>query len=1336
MVNPNNNKGGKTPQNTKKKYNDPSSASPALTRNTSKLKGTANENTPGADIPTSGFTNTNEENNRNNDSNMASKVRDEGYKEVVSGTPRKQAQINNDNKQTNKNDYKTNNPFYIPESDSQSSADNKTGSDNIKSKSDNNNNPTEEDNKSTTVTIVNKVDNNKGGGKKESNRIGPKLSKNEKMIRREQSRKTAAEERKQQDRRSKSPGRQISIMEATPRTNNSKQVLLVDKNPNVLEDDDISLQKRTEQAKAESLHTAPPETVNVNESIQDCASSLGAVLDEEKAAFDDMHKKVPSTIGTTKKKDDNEDDMGLKALQALIAQNASQIAENNKQLTENNKQLKELMTKSEMTDTTVNELTSDITRIQDQVNKVDEITIKQDSTLSTLTDKDRQQTAIIEKLEGRMENLVTEVEELKKSQSVEEQEILLERESYQKLATEVEGLKKKTQLVLNTSSTKTYVVPHRQTAVDTTENVEVQQNETNEVQQCSKGQSVGFHGHTSHSSLSNTQNHVTDQPTSDQTTSNNGQDPEDDPQDDGEESEEKDEGSVEDGGDGVDGGDSSSNTPGESLPENSDERHGTTNGEMKMKNEPPIGPEGSDNKLPHVQWINDTFYGHTRQVISAEQLQSLNMESILSGIQDNEFKVKVMVSDYTKPLTQGLSSFHRKRFLEDMARTLQDSTVHNTMKYQASIRNLQGQLNDIFVGDQITFPDSDMVARVHATQHTMSSGKNDTDESNNNKEKTSRREESEYPDERDNEFSEEEEGNRTYSDRPSVQRSMHRGRKQQLSNGLSVVTKTFSFGKKETVGSPISTPKYTTAADAAYEKGVDPLDIQSMADVDYHMGELGKEKLTGQDLRKCGITREMMYECPDAEVIELHRMIMSKWENWKGIEGPDETTLKEATAEYLPTLLNVYSKKDTVGWFDELQEKIAPKLIAIMPFDATDSTQGYEALCPPGFGTERYTKMARTLYKIIFDLIPNTADTREIKRDVSTETMNGYQALYKILCMGLPGFNEALELKRPHWEAGRDNLEDYYDKWHLHLRLAMKTPNTLNFRNIVFGFLNGIKDTQYLSAISTVKTNISAFQPSEVPRGRNKATYLPPHLRIKSIYKQLKDGAKGNTHPIIPGSSARMNMTRTEEEYDEMLEEEFEDLELEEEMTEAQINYTRGRRSFNERRSSYPRRYDANRRNNQGNGDRRGRFDRERERRPRDESRSRNYRDESRSRQSEIREPNPDGGTRYNENVTCHGCGQKGHIRKDCPIVALALYVETMMKGISPDKRDEFIKRWMRKYRIEPEIKPRVQMLKEIGVANPETFDWSRDVTDAVQEGIDKLADEVDWSAWPAESQE
>jgi len=1001
----------------------------------------------------------------------------------------------------------------------------------------------------------------------------------------------------------------------------------------------------------------------------------------------------------------------------------SDLTSNVKELTNNITTLQTeysgVSSKVENIDKEVVETVNEMKRIQEQVNKVDEITIKQDSTLSTLTEKDREQTAIIEQLEGRMENLVTEVEELKKSQSVEE------RESFQKLTTEVEGLRKKTQLVLDTSSRKTYVAPHRQTAVDTTEK--------DEVQQCSKGQSVGFQGHTSHSSLSNTQIHVTDQPTSDQTTSNNGQDPEDDPQDDGEESEEKDEGSVEDDGEGVDGGDSSSNTPGESLPENSDERHGTTNGEMKMKNEPPIGPEGPEYKLPHVHWINDTFYGHTYHLPTSEQLQSLNEECILSRIQDNEFKVKVMVSDYTKPITQGLSSFHRKTFLEDMARELQDSTVHNTMKYQASIRNLQGELKDIFVGDQLTFPDSAMVARVHATQHTTSSDKNDTDESNHNKEKTSRRKESEYPDKRDYDFGEEEGGNRTYSDRPSIQRSMHRGSRQQLSNGLLVVTKTFSFGKWEEIGSPISTPKYTSAADAAYDKGgIDPLDIQSMADVNYHMGELGKELLTGQDLRKCGITREKMFECPDAEITELHRTTMSNWTSWKGVEGPDDKTLKEATTDHLPTLLNPYNMEETVVWYDELQEKLAPKLVAIMLFDATDSTQGYEALCPPGLGTERYTKMARALYKIIFDLVPKSATMKEIKRDVSSETMNGYHTLYKILCVGLPGFNEALELTKPHWEAG-DDLSAHYDKWHLHLWLAMKTPNTLNHRNIVSGFLNGIRDTQYSSAVSTVRTNISAFRPSEVPEGRCKATFLPPHLRLKAIYKQIKDGAKGNTHPIIPGTSARMNMTRSEEEYDEMLEEEFEDFELEEEvMPEAQINYTRGRRPLNERGGN-SRRYDTNRRSNQRNGDRRIRFDRERDRRPRNELSSR---DESRSRKPEIRAPNPDGGPRHNENVTCHGCGQRGHIRKDCPIVAAAVYVETMLKGMPPSKREEYLKKWMRKYRIEPEVKPRVQMLKEIGVANPETFDWSRDVTDAVQEGIDKLADEIDWSVWPAESQE
>jgi hypothetical protein len=91
-------------------------------------------------------------------------------------------------------------------------------------------------------------------------------------------------------------------------------------------------------------------------------------------------------------------------------------------------------------------------------------------------------------------------------------------------------------------------------------------------------------------------------------------------------------------------------------------------------------------------------------------------------------------------------------------------------------------------------------------------------------------------------------------------------------------------------------------------------------------------------------------------------------------------------------------------------------LVPITPLDCVMIKMGYEALCIPGTGLTRYPVAARVLLELLPCLLPKTNDkVSSIINMARMESNNGYDLLWRILELTVPGFDPTFPVKIPTW---------------------------------------------------------------------------------------------------------------------------------------------------------------------------------------------------------------------------------------------------------------------------------------------------------------------------------
>ena len=525
----------------------------------------------------------------------------------------------------------------------------------------------------------------------------------------------------------------------------------------------------------------------------------------------------------------------------------------------------------------------------------------------------------------------------------------------------------------------------------------------------------------------------------------------------------------------------------------------------------------------------------------------------------------------------------------------------------------------------------------------------------------------------------------------------------------------------QSISGAITTPRHMTVTQKAEQLQCNPVDIAKLATNEYHGGSWGFNELTTEDIRSFGLMVLDQGVC-ERDIVNRHEMGMTNWFERNGKHGPQEKSILDN--DHIPFLEENYSNAMLVEWWDEMCKILAQhEKIYLLQFDAINPDKGYEGLVVPGLGIERYTKMAEVLMETIFNFLPNTGEFERLKTRVEGESKNGFDALYRVLQLTLPGFSELMTEDKPVWDEENGTIDKYHKDWQMYSRIQSKDKKRFGHRAMALHFLNGIKAGEYDNMVSNLRSSIDLFTmdrvPSEVP-DESKSAYLPTALRISALCDQLtksgsrqaESGWKTSYRPSVKRADGMNNVPF-----------EMEDLEwtLRETQVDPMVNFTRGRGSSQGR---------------QGSGsNRQTRF------------KQRHERESTRSIPSSVRESRYSGNTdststltsttggrsagnvpqatpRVGSNQGCSICGDKTHFYRKCPLLILGLYVERVFANKPLEYRNRFIQDVTRRLN-KPTAQPRVKMLRAMQVN--EQIDWSGAIPQYVEQGMADLAHEVDW---------
>ncbi len=169
-----------------------------------------------------------------------------------------------------------------------------------------------------------------------------------------------------------------------------------------------------------------------------------------------------------------------------------------------------------------------------------------------------------------------------------------------------------------------------------------------------------------------------------------------------------------------------------------------------------------------------------------------------------------------------------------------------------------------------------------------------------------------------------------------------------------------------------------------------------------------------------------------------------------------------------------------MAFYKCLQQVSGAYLIPLMPFDSVCLTNNYEGLFPPRLGTSAYAECAIAVMELLIRVLPE--HDPEIDATISAvhnSSRNGYDLLWRVLALYVPGFDPTIPIAQPVWSKDSEVL-DFSQSHLLYFRLQAKkgiyyTPQ--NWSNI---FLRAMAPSDYADVVTNLQTMVDAFhQPDD-----------------------------------------------------------------------------------------------------------------------------------------------------------------------------------------------------------------------------------------------------------------
>lgn len=448
-------------------------------------------------------------------------------------------------------------------------------------------------------------------------------------------------------------------------------------------------------------------------------------------------------------------------------------------------------------------------------------------------------------------------------------------------------------------------------------------------------------------------------------------------------------------------------------------------------------------------------------------------------------------------------------------------------------------------------------------------------------------------------------------------------------------------------GGPIVSPRHSDRAMYARSLGASRFDVIRLATPEYHVNMDGCESLTEDILRDCGYTQikacvEDVVVCYN-DIIMVHHKIRELWYNSSAhTSGPQVDKILHKSISVFPKLTSL-QVDDVVGFYDRLQEVSLGYSLALMPFDAVVLKNRFEGLCPPGLGLVRYAAMCKGFMELLPWLVPVTLSPQvsAVLASVRYESNNGYDYLWRVLELTVPGFDPTVPITVPSW-ADADDIFHFAQAYLLYFRLQAKLNFHYDDRTRSGIFLRAIQFSEFADTVTTLQSHVNSCR-DEFDDG-----YLPPHLRLHGLATSIDQNVKARLRDIATPRARRLdgNFSR-----------------IQDVPTCNRVG-----------RDETPR----------GGGfrDRGGdRHDRARGRPDSDQARGGDRTGRTPRGRGQI--ARPDRNRRpFLPDVQCAACKRVGHVAKHCDMLATAICLERYMKhDLSPGLRDSIEKEWLDRWK-------------------------------------------------------
>jgi hypothetical protein len=181
-----------------------------------------------------------------------------------------------------------------------------------------------------------------------------------------------------------------------------------------------------------------------------------------------------------------------------------------------------------------------------------------------------------------------------------------------------------------------------------------------------------------------------------------------------------------------------------------------------------------------------------------------------------------------------------------------------------------------------------------------------------------------------------------------------------------------------------------------------------------------------------------------------------------------------------------------------------------LSFNTIVLAYGFEGLCPPGLGLVKFAAMSKALMELVLRLIPGslTPQVNVTLALVCFESNNGYNYLWRVLELTVPGFDPTVPIPVPTWFNVGD-IFHFAQAFLLFFWLQAKVKFHYDNRTHSGMFLRAVQFTEFADTVTTFLSHVNLF-PQEFDDG-----YLPPHLCLHGLATSIPQTTQARLCNVI-----------------------------------------------------------------------------------------------------------------------------------------------------------------------------------------------------------------------------